>query len=388
MRICVIGTGMQGTACLQDLARRRAVAKLAAADRETAALEKLRGRDWAAGIATRLLDISASGDAARLLADYDVAVSAVPYFYNEGLTRAAIEAGCHLVDMGGNTEVVRAQHALAGEARLAGVSILPDAGLAPGLVAVLAGHLIREESPDEVLLRVGGLPQSPRPPLGYRISFSPYGLLNEYAGGAILLRNGEVGSAPALEEEEQIAFDAMPALEAALTSGGVSTLPYTFEGRVSELNYKTIRYRGHFAQLRLLRDLGLLDDRTLSLPAGSGGEAEISLRDLMARLLEEKIGGEPEPDRILLRVMSRAGGRAGGPARVRLFEAHDLYDRDTGLSAMQRCTAYPVAVEALMLGEGRLPPGVLKQETDIDAARMADELRKRGIDLRERLVDE
>ncbi|MBU1702482.1 MAG: saccharopine dehydrogenase NADP-binding domain-containing protein [Candidatus Eisenbacteria bacterium] len=389
MKVCVVGAGFQGTACLWDFARQQNITHLGVADKSAEAVAALRSLAWTRDIKAAIIDISNPAACTAFLKDYDVAVSAVPYFYNEGLTRAAIEGGSHLVDMGGNTDVVMAQHALDAEARSAGVSILPDGGLAPGLVGVLAGFLIREERAAEVWMRVGGLPQEPFPPLGYRITFSPYGLLNEYSGDSIMLRNGRITRRPALEEEESITFDGLEELEAALTSGATSTLPFTFEGRIQDLTYKTIRYKGHFAQLRLLRDLGLLDDRSLSIAPPAGGEpSEIPLRDVMARLLTEKIGGTPVPDRILLRVGSRRGGIKGEPARTRVFELHDLYDAASGLTSMQRCTAFPVTVEALMLGSGVIPgPGVLKQEIDVDAVRMLAELRKRGLDLKERVLE-
>jgi lysine 6-dehydrogenase len=380
MRILVVGAGHQGSACLWDLARQRAVTRLALADRDSHLVDAVTENTWAHGVHGHVVDVTDIQAAGRLLSEYDVAVSAVPYLFNETLTRAAIQGCCHLVDMGGNTKIVMAQKALDDEARRAGVTILPDGGLAPGLGSVLAGHLIREENPHEVRIRVGGLPQDPRPPLGYSLFFSPYGLLNEYAGQALALRAGAVHRLPVLEEEESLEFPPLGRLEAALTSGGASTLPYTFEGAVSELDYKTIRFRGHFEKIRVLRDLGFIEDRSLTIPPLAGGSPlTVSLRDIVGTMLQEKLGGREVEDQVLVRVTARSGERA------RILEMRDLYDTANEMTAMRRCTAFPVAVEALFLGEGSLRSGVLSQEKDVDATRLIRELGSRGIQITERV---
>jgi lysine 6-dehydrogenase len=380
MRIVVVGAGHQGSACLWDLARERSVQGLGLADHDPKRVESVTKQAWARGIQEHVVDVTDASAAGGLFSGYDVAVSAVPYVFNETLTRAAIESGCHFVDMGGNTKIVLAQRALDEEARKAGVVILPDGGLAPGLASVLAGHLIAEEGPEEVRMRVGGLPVQPLPPLGYNLFFSPYGLLNEYSGKALALRGGQVERLDALEEEETLEFTPVGTLEAALTSGGASTLPYTFEGAVSELDYKTIRYPGHFEKVRLLRDLGLIEDRSITVPQLSGGgPLTVSLRDVVAGLLQERLGGEAQ-DQVLVRVSARRTDR------VRIFEMRDLYDGANGMTAMRRCTAFPVAVEALLLGRGSFRrAGVLRQETDVDARELIGELRTRGIQIVERV---
>jgi lysine 6-dehydrogenase len=383
MKILVIGAGQQGSACLWDLARQPAVSGLGLADRDAERIADVTGSEWARGVREHVADVTDTAAMAGLLAAYDAAVSAVPYVFNEGLTRAAIAGGCHFVDMGGNTDVVAAQRALDEDARKAGVTVLPDGGLAPGLGCVLGGHLIREEKPEEVRIRVGGLPLKPRPPLGYSLFFSPYGLLNEYAGEALVLRGGRVERLRVLEETEPLEFAGLGTLEAALTSGGISTMPFTFEGEVSDLDYKTIRFPGHFEKIRVLRDLGFLEDRSLAVPPLSGGDpSTVSLRDIVASVLEEKIGGEEVRDQVIVRVMSRRR------ARRRILEIHDLFDTGSGITAMRRCTAFPVAAEALLLCENAVPgPGVLRQETDVDAGRMIAALRKRGIVVRERVEE-
>src|SRR3712207_2261883 len=124
--------------------------------------------------------------------EHDAAISCVEYFHNPALARAAVEAGTHFCDLGGNNAAVAEELALDAEARSAGVNVIPDCGLAPGMVAVLAMHgAARFSRLDELHIRVGGLPQNPRPPLDYQIVFSVEGLINEYVERARVVRGGE-----------------------------------------------------------------------------------------------------------------------------------------------------------------------------------------------------
>src|ERR671917_551892 len=186
-------------------------------------------------------------------AAYDLAhnsegVEAIP------VARAAVGAGTNFCDLGGNNAVVDAELALDAEARAAGVNVIPDCGLAPGMVSVLAAHgAARFERLDELHIRVGGLPQTPRPPLDYQIVFSVVGLINEYVERARVIRGGQVVEVESLTEIEALEFPApFERMEAFQTSGGTSTLPDTFHGRLQELDYKTIRYPGHCEQFKLL----------------------------------------------------------------------------------------------------------------------------------------
>src|SRR5215210_8307938 len=190
---------------------------------------------------------------------HDAVLSCVTYFHNLSLARAAVEARTHFCDLGGNNAVVDAELALDEEASAAGVNVVPDCGLAPGMVSVLAAHgAARFDALDEVRIRVGGLPQKPRPPLDYQIVFSVEGLINEYVERARVVRGGRIVEVESMTEVEELEFPApFGRMEAFQTSGGTSTLPETFLGRVTELDYKTVRYPGHCERFRLLIELGL-----------------------------------------------------------------------------------------------------------------------------------
>lgn len=272
------------------------------------------------------------------LRGFDVAVSAVPYVFNIALTRRAIAAGTPFVDLGGNTAVVRRQMRLRSR-----VPVLPDAGLQPGLGAILAGEAVRRLGgrADEIRVRVGGLPARPRGRFRYQIVFAEEGLINEYVSPAKVLRGGKPRTVAPLTGVESYG-----ALEAFNTGGSASTLPYTFEGRVRELDVKTVRYAGHAALVR---------------------------RAGVKALLRES--AREGPDLVVMTVWGRRGRRTVG---------WTLLDRARGRwSAMMRCTAFPASIVAQMAARGRLRVGALLQERDVPAAEMIRELRKRGVLLTE-----
>src|SRR5438309_4246412 len=169
--------------------------------------------------------------------------------------------GLHCADLGGNTEIVKQQKTLHGGAQKQAVSIIPDCGLAPGMVNIIAAEGIRRVGAAEsVKIYVGGLPQHPEPPLNYQIVYSLEGALDYYTTPSWVLRDGKPARVDALSELEHVTFPPpVGQLEAFHTGGGISILPWTYEGKVRTMEYKTLRYPGHVAVMRPIRELGLLD---------------------------------------------------------------------------------------------------------------------------------
>ena len=317
MRFLVLGAGQQGFAAALDLARTRDVSEVVVADldpeRARRAADRLQGGP--AAVRAETLDVAGEPRLAARLAGYDVVISAVPYFLNARLTRAAIDARVSFCDLGGNTDVVREQERLDPEAREAGVTVVPDCGLAPGMANVLAvagiGRLDRAE---EVHIRVGGLPVHPIPPLDYMMVFSMHGLLNEYLGRATVLRNGKLASVDTLTEVEELTFPKpVGRCEAFVTLGGTSTMPWTYEGRIRTLDYKTVRYPGHAARIAMMRLLGLLEKEPVLVDGIS-----ISPRAVFAAVAEPRLTFPGEPDLVVMRV--QVVGRKAGTRREIVFE--------------------------------------------------------------------
>jgi lysine 6-dehydrogenase len=328
----------------------------------------------------------------ELLRRHDAAISCVPYFHNTALARAAVEARTNFCDLGGNNAVVDAELALDAEARAAGINIIPDCGLAPGMVSVLAAHgAARFSRLDELHIRVGGLPLEPRPPLDYQIVFSVEGLINEYVERARVIRDGELLEVESMTEIEALDFpEPFGRMEAFQTSGGTSTLPETFLGRVRELDYKTIRYPGHCERFRLLIDLGLTQSDAVDVD----GHA-VKPRRLLGEMLYRHLPADG-PDAVLVRLefVGELSGEGAGktaadsskPARLR-YDIIDRFDTRTGLSAMQRTTAFPASVVAQMMARGdTTQKGAVPQERCIPPDAFVAELAARGIRIDESLV--
>jgi lysine 6-dehydrogenase len=311
--------------------------------------------------------------------DYDACLSAVPYWFNVELTRAAIAAGTHFCDLGGNNTVVGEQIRMDAEAQEAGVTVVPDCGLAPGMANVLAAHAMRKLDETTALrIRVGGLPLHPRPPLDYQLVFAVEGLINEYVERCIVIRDGVKLSVEPLTEIESLEFpEPFGTLEAFHTSGGLSTLARTFAGKVRDMDYKTIRYPGHGLRMRTLLDLGLFETTPVALDG-----VDVQPRALTAQLLRQRLTGDG-PDVVLVRVTA-IGMKNGGRRRIE-YEIIDHCDPNHGITAMMRCTAYPASIILQMLGSKQIEPrGVIVQERCVPAEAFIAELAKRDIQIDER----
>lgn len=378
-RFAVLGAGMQSRAIVDDFLRYASAMAVGIADIDGARARALADSFADPRCAAFEIDLGETQRLIRYLGGFDAVVSAVPYRHNLAVALSAIEAGVHFVDLGGNDGVTRSVLALDAEAKQAGVTLVPDQGLAPGLAGLLGVDLVRSlEPPRRLELRVGGLPQVPEPPLDYHLLFSVSGLLNEYVKPCRVLRGGCALLVPPLSELEPIAFEPpFDALEAFHTSGGASTLVDTLLGDVDDLDYKTIRYRGHCERLRLLRDLGYFAEQ----PVEVDGQL-VSPRALTERLWSERLD-KRAPDVVLLRVTA-SGSRNGHWTSVsEELVAHP--DPARGLSAMARCTGYPAAIVAAMAVAGQLGgPGARAAESCVAAPLFRAELERRGLATKKR----
>ncbi|PYX42804.1 MAG: hypothetical protein DMG81_00990 [Acidobacteria bacterium] len=389
MKLLVIGSGMMGSAAAYDMARQPDIMSVTLADanikraREVAArINHIHGGKKVKAV---WLDASDQQSAARVMQGHKAALSAVPYFLNLALAQAAIEAGCHFADLGGNNTVVRQELALSHKAEKRGVAIAPDCGLSPGMASVLGGELVKrlDGRADALKLYVGGLPEKPMPPFHYQLVFSVEGLINEYVEPARILRKGKLLTIEALTEPEEFHMSGFAPLIAFHTSGGTSTLPESFEGRVGECFEKTLRYPGHYDLLCELKALGLFSSEKMKI-----GKAEIAPRSVMSKIFEGKFASKGA-DVCIMRleahesvrtpgVRGLLGGRLQG--RVATFTLVDHYDPKTDMSAMMRTTAFPASIVVQMLASGAISKrGGVLQERDVPADLFLHEMEKRGI---------
>jgi len=377
--ILIIGAGGMARAIAYDLRNLDPKYPLVILDRDEAALKRLvEFVGPSIDIQTVCGDASDMGLLQKLMSGAFAAIGASSYTLHHDSSAMAIHEGAHWVDLGGNSTVVQRQFHLHDKAVAAGVSVIPDAGLAPGLVNIIGGALAsRLDEIEELHFRVGGLPQFPKPPLFYGLVFSSEGLANEYHEPAWVIEDGELREVPSLTGWERVYVGSpLGTLEAFHTSGGVSTMVETFHGKVKTLDYKTLRYPGHLRQIKLLSDLGFWGDDHLKVADPNGGIATTTPRAVLGALLERQ--GWVKEDLIALAAWG-IGTKNGKKSRVDV-RMTDYYDAKTGLSAMARTTGFPAVILARMLVEGVITEkGVLRQEVSVPNERMFTELANREV---------
>jgi lysine 6-dehydrogenase len=379
MKLLVLGAGLQGCACAYDLLQNPAITQVTLADLRPDKLPKFLAGDWNGRLRAIRLDVSDSAAVRAAFAGQAAVMSAIPYYYNGPMARAAVEGGCHFSDLGGNTEIVLEQKKLHQQAEAKGISVIPDCGLAPGMVNILAAEGIRRlDKAEKVKIFVGGLPQAPEPPLNYQIVYSLEGALDYYTTPSWVLRGGRPVQVDALSEVESVEFPSpVGTLEAFHTGGGISTLPFAYQGKIDVMEYKTLRYPGHAAVVRPIRELGLLANEPIEVKG-----SKVVPRDVFIAAVSPKLSKPNGRDLVALQVQV-TGARQGKATSV-TFRLLDYYDAKHGISAMMRTTGYSLAITGQMQVDGRVTAkGVHTPDEAIPFRDYVAELGKRGIRIEE-----
>jgi lysine 6-dehydrogenase len=380
MKMLVLGAGLQGSAAAHNLLQHDMVEQVTLADLNPNRLPTFLQPYLGKRLRATPLDASDSAAVVELMKGHDAALCALPYYFNEPMTRAAIEGGCHFSDLGGNTEIVFKQKKLHEAALARGVSVIPDCGLAPGMVNILAAEGIRRlDHARSVRIYVGGLPQKPEPPLNYQIVYSLEGALDYYTTPSWVLRDGKAIQVDALSELEPQEFPApVGMLEAFHTGGGISTMPFAFEGKIDSMEYKTLRYPGHVAIMHPIRELGLIANTPIPVKG-----QQVVPRDLFIAAVQPRLFKPEGRDLVALRVIV-SGDKAGAAASV-TFELLDYYDPGFGISAMMRTTGYSLSLTALMqAGKTVMALGVHTPDEAVPFRPYVDGLARFGVKVIER----
>lgn len=248
----VLGAGRQGTSAAYDMAKFGNATKVRIADMDLKIarasadrVNRLCGQQVAEATG---VNVTHPAEVEGFLKGLNAFLSSAPYYYNLDIAKAAIRARASMCDLGGNTEIVMKEQLLDEEATAAGISIVPDCGECPGLCITIACYAMSLlDKPSEVHIYDGGLPITPKPPFNYLLTFHFDGLANEYSGNAVFLREGKLVEVPCFEELEYLEFPQIGRVEAFTSSGGCSTCPWTFRGRLKVFENKIIRYPGNFA---------------------------------------------------------------------------------------------------------------------------------------------
>ncbi len=378
IRAAVLGAGSVGKAISYDLYERVTGSDLILVDKCKPCLEeasKFIGRSE-----VKQAEIRGEDDIYRIIKDVDVAVNALPGRFGKASWIAAIKAGVDLVDVSYSPDDPTQYHVQASDA---GVTIIPDAGVAPGLSNMMAGRAYAQlEEVKELKIYVGGIPERPIPPLGYLVTWSPEDLIEEYVRPARVINNGNIVEKPAVSEIERVFIPGVGELEAFLTDG-LRTMLKTLKG-VEVMEEKTLRWPGHAEKIELLKVLGYLDKDPLDLNGSS-----VSPANLTAKLWREKLKGDTK-DMVVLRVI--ASGRTSLNNVEIEYRMVDRYDENTGFSAVARTTAFvatgmlKLITEGSIPGPGVIPPEVIGMDESLFSS-VAEWLSWRGINILERVTE-
>ena len=374
----VLGSGRQGTAAAYDLAKFGNADSIIIGDineelaqQAATRVNELLNIDI---VRAKRVDVTKEGQLTAFLTEIGTVISAVPYYYNLQITKAVIASKTNMCDLGGNTELVLKQLELNTLAEEADISIIPDCGQVPGMGTTLCVYAMSLlDKPEEVYMWDGGLPQVPRPPFNYLLTFNIEGLINEYYGKTEFLREGEIVEIPCFIECEDIEFPPpVGKLEAFTTAGGTSTAPKTFQGQLKTYQNKTVRHPGHYIQLKTMNDLGLFDPRPVDI-----SNTQIAPRTMLAKLFEPKVTFPDDKDVVVIRVKC-LGEKDDKPAQAQV-DLMDFYDETTGFTAMERTTGWDISIVAIMMADGQAKKGVVPLELAISSHEFVQKLAQRGI---------
>ncbi len=380
MRMLVLGAGLQGSACAYDLLQNDAITEVRLADRTVEHLPKFL-LPYVGGERLKLitLDVKDAAAVAAAMSGVRSVMCALPYYFNLPMSEAAIATGAHFCDLGGNTEIVHQQKELSARAAAKGVTVVPDCGLAPGMVNILAQLGIdRLDETTSVRIFVGGLPQNPTGPLKYQIVYSIEGVLDYYTTLSWIVRDGKRVQMTALSEIEPVQFDApVGELEAFHTAGGLSTMAHRYEGKIPSMEYKTLRYPGHAKIMEAIRELGLIDDKPVDVKGTMVAPRDVAIAQMQPRLFKKE-----SPDLVALRVV--VTGTKGGKPLTHTFELVDRMDVSQGISAMMRTTGFSLSITGQLQALGAVvPAGVHTPDECVPGERYVTELGKRGVLIRQ-----
>jgi lysine 6-dehydrogenase len=348
MKLLILGSGLMGPAAAFNAASQPDVAQVVLCDLDQqqleSAIKRFVGTEVAAKLGVVRLDLSHQEAAAQLVAKFDAVVAALPRTASPLGIRAALQAGVPLVDLTRpNEDEVKA---LKQAAHAAGGLIILGCGVEPGLTEILARHLAEKlDRVDELHIKVGGIPAEPAPPLGYKIVFGGRQLpLREQDGHVV--EAGELKLAPRYSAVERVVFDGVGECEA----WQENLMPWlldlsAFKG-LKNGTQKTIRWPGYAAKVRVLKELGLLNQEPVEVDGVS-----VVPKNLVDAVLYPRVKLNPgERDLTLFRV-EVSGQKGGQPASCKA-EMIDRYDGATGFTSMARTTAFTGAIVALMIVRG------------------------------------
>ncbi|WP_010097259.1 saccharopine dehydrogenase family protein [Ornithinibacillus scapharcae] len=377
MKIGVLGSGLMGKEAARDLVSSEGVEAIGLADIDIDRAQKVVDQLDSPKLSAHQVNASDEKELAAFMRQYDVIINALFYSFNEIVAKTAIQVGVSSVDLGGHIgHITDKVLELDEDAEVANVTIIPDLGVAPGMINILSGYgASKLDELKSLKLYVGGIPVKPEPPLEYYHVFSMEGLFDHYTDPSLIIRNGMKQEVPSLSEVERLYFEKFGPLEAFHTSGGTSTLSFSYP-HLETLEYKTIRFPGHAEKFKLLVDLNLTrNDYEVELNGQS-----IKPREVLLKVLDPIVELGDRDDAVLLRVVV-SGVKDGEPTTYQ-YEMATFKDRENNVTAMARATANTISVVAQLIGKGVITKrGVLPPEQIVPGEVYIEEMAKRGVNI-------
>ncbi|UJL47286.1 saccharopine dehydrogenase NADP-binding domain-containing protein [Virgibacillus sp. NKC19-16] len=380
MKIGVLGSGLMGKEAARDLVASEDVTAVGLADIDVNRAKQVVDQLDSSKLMAYQVNASDEVELANYMRHFDVIINALFYSFNEIVAKTAIQMGVNSVDLGGHIgHVTDKVLAMKEDAKQAGVTLIPDLGVAPGMINILSGHgASKLDNPESIKLYVGGIPVKPEPPFEYNHVFSMEGVFDHYTDPSLIIRNGIKQEIASLSEVERVHFEKFGPLEAFHTSGGTSTLSLSYPD-LKTLEYKTIRYPGHAEKFKLLVDLNLT---RMDYQVDVNGQ-QINPRQVLLKVLDPVVELGEKDDAVLLRVVV-SGEKQGAPA-VYEYEMTTYKDRKTNVTAMARATANTISVVAQMIGNGTISKkGVYPPEKIVPGEVYINKMAKRGVTIIEK----
>jgi lysine 6-dehydrogenase len=375
VKVLVLGCGRMGSAIAMDMAQSDEVSRVVVGDFDENKAEQLATKLKSDKVLGQHVDVMDRRATVKLMKNFDIVMSALPYELSILASKTVVEAGVHLVDLSYDER----QWELDTAAKEAGVTLVPDCGVAPGLANILAGYGVSlMDEAEAIHILCGGIPQKPVSPLGYKIVFSTPGLVDMYCEKARIVKDGKIVEVDTLSGLENVEFPGVGELEAFYTDG-LSTLLHTIKGKVKDMDEKTARWPGHAEKIEAFRDNGFFS----ADPIQVDGIKTIP-RNVAVSILDKALRLGGEEDVTVLRV--DVTGKKDGNKVEHSFVMVDFFDKQLQVTSMARTTGYTAAIVGRMVARGDIQErGVVPPEIAVAGKlkRFKSELAHRGVKIHE-----
>lgn len=378
MKIAILGAGTVGAALTRIFCTNSQLRALIVIDENGRALDELTEQCPSGTLRTYRVNINREHAITTLIKGFDVLICALPSHHNLRIAELALKSGIHYIDFGGSDEVLEKQLALNNKNKRHDHWIIPNCGMAPGLVNILAMHGYEAfEKVDSINMWASSLPVDPIPPFNIQLSFSPYGLLKEYLDPVTIIKKGKLTSVEPLDGHETIQFDTQPDLgkmETFFISGGITSLARYLKGKVSELTFRAIRYPGHRNIVEALRTLGFTSNHIVDI------RSNLTYRQLLIRQLKKHLPSG-QRDFVLIKIV--IDGVKNGQPTQREYEILHNYDDQNDVSALMSCVTITTEIISEMMVDKKLKGagGVKPPEQIVPLDDFIERLGEKGVNL-------